>query len=588
MMRRFLMMLAVLSLVLAGCSAPADKQADSTEGQNLEQEQTQSEDQGAVENGDLTEPKEESAETADLHDEAALKDYFYQYFSKSADNGFNSDEDFIKSNLQFVYADFDNDGTEDVVCFSDGPKYAFDQFLFVGLEEGAYRVIETKMEPVFASSQKFYKEGDFVIRELTGGGTGIGETYLELSCVEDGKIIYTGTSLIKDGYVSIPPSEKNPDGISITYSSEIMDMSYKVGTDDDRWLMFQYKYFETDDFTGEVVSAKEEIYTFNAEKMNYYVDLLSESAKTGTQGNAAVNEAGVYELKNLKPGQTLEGFDVEEAYYVEEDRAGYKLVGEAVLEGTITVDEMYDEYIFTSDQALLEHPVRLSIDGMDFDTDRPGGAYFDPAALDMLSDLDRTYLKDQQSLAVRVTITSYANAVKFYSEGGQAIEIKTIESLQNVDPNYGNSEHYESTDGDKLVQFAPEMFTTASQGELQLDYSKYRLAVLPMFDSMNTDQLGETYVAFEGAYINQLKFTVMGRLEDVKINNYVAMGDEGEWEYLGDVENAIVSIDANLPNDMSGVKVYGKFYDGEGMYLDVEFALDNMRALEEYKIILIE
>jgi hypothetical protein len=66
------------------------------------------------------------------------------------------------------------------------------------------------------------------------------------------------------------------------------------------------------------------------------------------------------------------------------------------------------------------------------------------------------------------------------------------------------------------------------------------------------------------------------------------MDDTGTAEYIGDITNAQVVVNANLPNDMSTVKVTGKFYDGEGMYIDVAFNLDNMRSLEEYQIIAIE
>jgi hypothetical protein len=157
-----------------------------------------------------------------------------------------------------------------------------------------------------------------------------------------------------------------------------------------------------------------------------------------------------------------------------------------------------------------------------------------------------------------------------------------------VDAHYGDSEYYEGLETNKLQGFESETFTTNKQGDFALDYANYRLVILPMFETVNAEKLGSASAVFEGDYINPLKFTVMGRLEDVKINNYSTFGEEGAWVYLGDVENAIVTVDANLPSDMSGVTVYGKFYDGEGTYIDVEFALDDMRSVSEYEILTFE
>ncbi len=311
-------------------------------------------------------------------------------------------------------------------------------------------------------------------------------------------------------------------------------------------------------------------------------------AKAGSKGTSEKTEEGVYAIKRIEAGQILEGFDVEEAYYVDQDRAGFKLTGSVEIEGTILVDEMTDEYVFSATEPLLSSPIRISVDGFDFDFDRPAGAYFDVSVLDKLKEVQRQYLKDQGSLDVRLTIDSFACGIKFDSEGGQGIHITSIESLEEIDAHYGDSEYIESVETEKIQGFEPETFTTSKQGAFAIDYSNYRLVVLPMFDTVNDQTLGTASAVFEGDYINAMKFSVLGRLEDVKINNYDTYGEEGKWIYLGDVENAVVTIKANLPGDMSGVKVYGKFYDGEGTYSDVEFTLDDMRPVSEYEILMFE
>lgn len=63
------------------------------------------------------------------------------------------------------------------------------------------------------------------------------------------------------------------------------------------------------------------------------------------------------------------------------------------------------------------------------------------------------------------------------------------------------------------------------------------------------------------------------------------MDADGEIENIGTLKNSYVDIYAPMPNDMSYIKVTGKFHDGEGFYKDVQFTLDDMRDKGEYKII---
>ncbi len=261
-MKRYGILIVFMVLALTACGAPQTDTAVET-GTQAEEERTQSENQAQVvetESGqtEVSNETEKQAEIpqVDLHDEGALGDFFYEHYLDTVEKDLQQDKAFVKGNLVFQYADFNNDGELDVVCYSEEPSYAFSEFLFVTIEENAYQTIETSISPVFAYEQSFGKEGEFVVHKFSGGGTGIRQTIVELCHMAYGKIEYTGTSLVLDGYLSIPAMENNPNGVNETYSSEIFDMSYKVGSDLDKWLLFKYKYTEVDDLSAKYFMKK--------------------------------------------------------------------------------------------------------------------------------------------------------------------------------------------------------------------------------------------------------------------------------------------------------------------------------------------
>jgi hypothetical protein len=387
-----------------------------------------------------------------------------------------------------------------------------------------------------------------------------------------------------------------PNGVSESYKGEYFDMSYKIGTDEDKWLMFQYDYTETDDINEEIIYSKSETYTFEPSTHQYQVQVNNESGKAGTQGETPLGDDGVYVIDTLKAGQKLSGFDVTEAY----DNVGSDAFvglenGSVVIEGELWYDqEMWDEFLFTADDPVIDHPIRFNIDGQTFDIDRPGYASFQTNIEDYLTAEQIDYVKNQgQNAKIKLTVTSFNINIAYASEGGEGIGFSSFEWLDDMgmsgnDQPLSDSEIAESISGDKLTGLHNESFYTTKQGEFVVNYPDYRLVVIPMFDTVNKDLVKVQTVDFEGDYLNALKFTVYGKLEDVTILNIEGMDDTGTAEYIGDITNAQVVVNANLPNDMSTVKVTGKFYDGEGMYIDVAFNLDNMRSLEEYQIIAIE
>jgi hypothetical protein len=576
-MKKIMTLLLCIVLTASGCSSDVDsaKNEGASDASRSSQETIEQESSGegeSQENKENTENADSDQATADIHNKSQVMEAFYTFYLEDVEDDNIQDRDFIESNLSFAYDDYNNDGQQDVLCYSESPKSTF-LFMAILTPDGKdFKRVEGELASICSYEQAVEKEGDFIIQTYRGGGSGVQVTSRHLYYVDKGKIVDTGVNLDTEGTLSIPPMGNDQKGVSQSYYGEIFDMSYKVGTDDDKWLMFQYHYTETDDVTDEVIYDKTEIYTFDKETATYLVTPVSESAKAGTKGEAYKNEQGVYAFENLMPGMTMEGFDVVEAYNVNDEELGFKLSGNKTLKGKILVNEMYGDYMFESDDPLLTSPIRMHIDTYDYDIDRPTMAYFDQSFVDRLTEEQRQYLSEHGSAEVSVEITSFSMGIKIGTEDGENIEINDMRwSKQN------NAD-------DTVTAFQNESFTTSEQGTVTLDYNTVSAVVIPMQESINSDMLNKVEVSFEGQYINDLKFTVIGKILEVKVNNIYMLGDVGEWEYLGDIENAIVTVKANLMSDMSNVVVHYKVDMGNGVLKDFEFTLDGMRDPSAYNI----
>jgi len=509
---------------------------------------------------------------ADIHNKNQIMDVFYTLYLENVEDDNIQDRDFIENNVSLAYDDYNNDGQQDVLCYPENPQSTF-LFMAILTPDGkTFKRVEGELASVYSYEQLIEKDGDFIVQTYRGGGTGIQVTSKNLYYVNEGKIVDTGVNFATEGTLSIPPMDNGPNGVSQSYFGEIFDMSYKVGTDDDKWLMFQYHYTETDDLTNEVIYDKTETYTFDKETATYWVNHVSETAKAGTKGQAFKNEQGVYAFENLMPGMTLEGFDIIEAYNMNDNELGFNLSGEKTLKGKIVVNDMYGDYMFESDEPLLTAPIRMHTNAYDYDIDRPTMAYFDQSFIERLTEEQRLYLSEHGSAQVSVDITNFNMVIRIGTEGGENIELKEMRWSQ------------QSVPSNNATTFQNETFTTDEQGSVSLDYSTLSAVIIPMQESINSDKLNKIQVSFEGGYINDLKFTVIGKIQDVKVNNIIAPGDEGEWEYLGDVEDSVVTVSANLMSDMSNVVVHYKIDMGNGEFKAFEFGLDDMRDASAYSI----
>lgn len=567
-MKKLFALILVMVFVLSAC------------GSSSQSEPSQTESQGETSTSETTTQEESVAETQgdDIRDDAALRDYFYELYKVMADADNIQDQEFVNSNLSFTYSDYNFDDQEDVICYSESPSSSFSEVAVITVIDGKFTTLPNEIEPIFVYTQKFTHRmnSDFLVRTYTGGGSGISSTSTQIYHMATDRIYNTNAILTTEGHVSMP-------GANIQYAGEVFDMSYKVTDMDEEWLMFEYDYSETDVDKNVVTYSKSERYEFNEETHEYVVTLLDENAESGSAGEATAS-AGFYMIDDLKPGQEIGEFNVESAYNNVNSDAGFFLeCYDMPVTGTLTYDnEMWYEFKFTPDSPLISEPIRISVDGINYDFDGTHSGTISNTSLNsFLTTEEQSYVKSGNSIKVQVDLTGFGFGFAYYSEGGGSYTITSLQVISGIEASGA-----ENSSSQKLTTLSNETFYNIKQGEFVINYPSYRLVVIPMFRSIN--YAPERLVEYEGDSNAQLKFTVFGKLEDVKVYNIFDMEDPGDVEYLGNVENEIIIVNASLPSDMAYVKVTGKYNNGDGTYTDVEFTMDDMRALEEYSIIVIE
>ncbi len=148
-------------------------------------------------------------------------------------------------------------------------------------------------------------------------------------------------------------------------------------------------------------------------------------------------------------------------------------------------------------------------------------------------------------------------------------------------PTASYSEYIESNEHRLLTGLTNETF-----GQQNIDYASQLAVIIPRYDSVNAPYTEKRTISFEGDYINELKVTIFGELEDVKVLSYKNYEDQNPTEIdLGNLTNTELTINAPFPNDSSRVDVVGQFYLGEGTYEEVRVPLSPLGNLEESKVI---
>ncbi|MBF4692985.1 hypothetical protein [Fusibacter ferrireducens] len=508
--------------------------------------------------------KSEGFSTADIEiivfNKSLLADLILKYFE---DISLSKQE--IIDQLRYDYYDFTSDGIADVICYSPSGN-GFNNTAFFTVKEGEITLVPcdygwAKYE------QAYHLNGPFIIKDATGGGTGLYTQTRELLVYNGEKVISTGVILVQNARTSAPDYETETVGTTQFDASE----DYT-------------RFIHEVETTGTEHSYKKTKYVYDP---STYTFEITELENTNSNQNEVVNNdlnngsTSSYDIKTLKEGQKIEQFTIKNINYIENESTSFELEGEVTLEGVIEYDEMWYEFVFTSHENMLNRPIQID----DYSFYKPEYVAFDQ---ELLSKEAMAYVKENKDIKVNVTFSKYSMATKDGTEGGSRIEIKDIQVLTDLNQKSGGTQDNNNATGQILQGLENEVFLT-DNGDFFVDYSKYRCVVVPMKASKNLDVISGHLIPVQFSDEEpRLSFSVFGELEDVKINYVANMGEEGLWQEVGRIKDALVLIAASLPNDMSFVKVYGRVHKGDGTYENVEFTLDDVRDDISYKVYTVE
>lgn len=340
----------------------------------------------------------------------------------------------IEEHLKLVYGDFNGDGQDEVICYAN-TNNVFPGTTLVGIVGDSYGIIESPLDLGSVYTKEYVLEGDFIKCTSTGGGTGLSVKGISIFKVEDDKIIDTGLTLTQDYGESQRPTSDYPDGYVRNGSGFIEDRSYKIASQDDKWLQVYYKYTLIDGNDDSLLLETEDIYTYDQNKQQYVVEQFNPPIVNGAAyGQASLNKDSKYDLQRLMPGQLIEGNLLKNAFYNDNSGAGFEIDCNKEVIGKITYDEYFEEYTFGSDTKVIEHPVYIKTPFSDqsWDVYGPERAYISEEFLNALSDEDKKQLKDNKSLDVKLTLVNFSKTVMFESTGGESIKYKHLEVLSNM------------------------------------------------------------------------------------------------------------------------------------------------------------
>lgn len=317
---------------------------------------------------------------------------------------------------------------------------------------------------------------------------------------------------------------------------------------------------------------------------DYYIN---EEEKTYSDGEVEHSNYDKPEMsKNLSPsdieiGRQIAGMDVTKLDYEPGNRINLKLEGTVILEGEITgsfnVMNDKNEFIFSADSTLEKAIVYKFNSGYEGSIERIEGVC---NINDFLDTQMKNYILSGNKLQVKATVTAYQVAAQDQTSGQPQVELGSLEVIANE----SLVGYVEGENGKMPVGIQNEMFETEINGAYMIDYTTCKTVVIPMYDTVNQTLTEEKKYHFgKEDTSTQLKFTVLGELQDVKLNYFQTSNAEVESIDLGTIENATVIIQAELPEEGSTVQVTGRFHEGEGFYHDLVFKLDK-RDIAQYEV----
>lgn len=581
-MKKIISLLLVLTLGLAiiGCSKETSSQKTEEElkaeiKKEMEEEAKLKEElkeeikkEMESESEDNQEEKSETKDTAEGEKQGTdapksldvrNNDELYKFINSTYPNKYTR-EDFDKWTA--FYFDITKDGNDEVgftTTYGDGKlEYA----IFITADNGEYKVIPSEIGFAKYENNVSFEDG-FILISSKWGGSGAFTTELGIYIYDGKEIKYTGLNMVMEEVVSIPTGYL----IKGEIEGDITDFVYTA---------------TKEDYATEKTSVIEKTkYVYNLETMKFDKKILiGEERNDYTKGfDYQVRDGNVY-VKYKNTGNEIEVFNPKTTTIHKDDGHGMFTFKSGEVQGTIarTVSQGNNgkRLYFTTNE--YEEYVRNAYSTF----------YVDMATLKVYFVANGEYIK-------HITDYPYTNYTIVANEQNGSAIYSAYNSANQFVCYLGGS-----LSEDIVAQIASAIEKTSSDAEInglsgfkietiggeKIDYSKYRAVVIPMHSTANADSLTKETCSFSDNPNNQkVSFSVFGQMKDIKITYFENMDSKGEVETIDKLKNSYLEIYASFGTDMSYAKVTGKVHIGEGYYEDVEFTLDDMRDISEYKIL---
>ena len=542
-------------------------------------------------NDNVQQPNTDTSAPLDIRN----NDKLYEFINTTYPDKYTR-EDFDKWTA--FYFDITKDGNDEVgftTTYGDGK---LDFAIFITADNGQYKVIPSEIELSKYQNDLAYNEGFIAIAQKAGGSGMF--LYVTSFFVYDGEEIrYTEASIVTEDVFSYPTGYQ----IIGEIEGDITDFVYTA---------------TKEDYATEKTSVIEKTkYVYNPETMKFDMEILI-GEKKSCEGSCEVdtnnNQKSTQETnKNTTQGNDnkntqekndyTKGFECQATngnVYIKYKNTGKKV--EVFNPNTTTIHKDDGNGIFTFKsgevKGAIARTASLGNNGSrvyfttneheEYVRNAYSTFYVDMATLNVYFVANGEYIK-------HVTDYPYSNYTIVANDQDGSVIYSAYDSSNQFSCYLGGS-----LGGDIVAQIAGAIeavssdagsyglsgFKTETIGGEEIDYSKYMAVVVPMHSTSNIDSLTRQTCSFSDNPDNQkVSFAVFGEMKDIKVTYFDNMGSQGEVESINELKNSYLDIYAAFSTDMSYIKVTGKVHTGEGNYSDVEFTLDDMRDISEYKIL---
>ena len=130
----------------------------------------------------------------------------------------------------------------------------------------------------------------------------------------------------------------------------------------------------------------------------------------------------IYNIKNMKAGQVLDGMTIAKIEYRENDDGFLRLSGEKIINGKIYFDDMYNDYGFYPDSSLLNEPI--AADSVEIDTSSISYGFNKTC----LSEEIKKTIAEQTTVDVMMTISELSISYKIGAGLGGSLWVERIQT----------------------------------------------------------------------------------------------------------------------------------------------------------------